>query len=80
MKLFLVEMNGVPSAAYPRRVQAEVYASGFSSDKGIKIIEGVFKPFSQPEDSTGMICKRCKEPMTQVYKCFRCPPIKLPSR
>ena len=25
-------------------------------------------------------CERCGEPMTQVFKCFRCPEIRLPGR
>lgn len=38
--LFLVLIEGVPFAAYPRRKQAEVYADGFS--KPTEIIEGAF--------------------------------------
>ncbi len=38
--LFLVLLDGVPFAAYPRRKQAEVYASGFS--KPTEIVEGIF--------------------------------------
>lgn len=39
-KMWLVEFDGQPQAAYPRMVQAEVYASGFS--RAAKIIEGTF--------------------------------------
>ena len=40
LTLFLVSCDGNPRSAYPRHVQAKVYASGFS--KPVKIIEGVF--------------------------------------
>ena len=38
--LFLVICDGEPRAAYPRRLQAEVYASGFS--KPVEIVAGIF--------------------------------------
>lgn len=38
----LVKKDGQPYAAYPRRKQAEVYASGLSSDADVEIIDGVF--------------------------------------
>ncbi|MGZ3235745.1 MAG: hypothetical protein ACXU8A_00045 [Burkholderiaceae bacterium] len=38
----LVKRNGEPQAAYPRRLQAEVYASGFSKNDGLELIDGVF--------------------------------------
>ena len=38
--LFLVMLDGEPFAAWPRRQQAEVYASGFRSSP--EIVEGTF--------------------------------------
>ena len=38
--LFLVYFDGSPRAAYPRRLQAEVYSSGFS--RKAEIVEGTF--------------------------------------
>jgi len=43
-ELHLVLNNGKPQAAYPRKVQAEIYASGFSKNEGVKIISGTFTP------------------------------------
>lgn len=40
--LWLVVHNGFPAAAYPRKKQAEVYASGFSALGSLEIIEGTF--------------------------------------
>jgi hypothetical protein len=33
---------------------------------------------AQQKDSTGPKCEECGKPMTQVFKCFRCPPLKFP--
>ena len=44
MELFLVVKNGKPFVAYPRKIQAKVYATGMSTDKGIEIIKGIFYP------------------------------------
>ena len=41
--LFLTYCDGRPYAAYPRHLQAEVYASGFSRNN-VEIVEGTFIP------------------------------------
>lgn len=43
-ELHLVTNNGKPQAAYARRLQAEIYASGFSKNDGVEIITGIFTP------------------------------------
>ncbi|MDZ4202065.1 MAG: hypothetical protein U1C96_07995 [Gallionella sp.] len=43
-ELHLVLNNGKAQAAYPRKLQAEIYASGFSKNDGVKIISGTFTP------------------------------------
>lgn len=42
IQMTLVMRNGEPHAAYPRRKQAEVYASGFSGNEGLELIDGAF--------------------------------------
>ena len=40
--MWLVKFDGKPQAAYSRKVQAEVYSSGFSHLDKIEVVEGVF--------------------------------------
>lgn len=48
--LFLVlDANGKPCVAYPRRVQSEVYVSGFSNPSECAIEEGTFEA-KKPEE------------------------------
>lgn len=54
MKLFLVKKDGVAFAAYPRRLSAEVYASGMVTNQGVEIIEGDFVISSQPAVQAGV--------------------------
>lgn len=44
MSMWLVKFDGKPQAAYSRKVQAEVYAGGFSHPDKIEILEGLFLP------------------------------------
>ena len=48
--LFLVCCDGIPFAAYPRRLQAEVYASGFRNQT--TIVEGTFTANAESEVSS----------------------------
>jgi hypothetical protein len=50
--LFLVICDGKPCAAYPRRLQAEVYASGFS--KPVEIVAGIFTANAALRDAEGV--------------------------
>ena len=54
--LFLVLCDGKPYAAYPREVQAKVYASGFSRINEMRIVAGTFT-----ENPTGQATATAKE-------------------
>lgn len=47
--MWLVMMHGEPQAAYPRKVQAEIYASGFS--KTTEVLAGRFVNEQHPPQS-----------------------------
>jgi hypothetical protein len=42
IEMHLIMRNGEPMASYPRKMQAKVYATGFSKEDGIEIVSGTF--------------------------------------
>ena len=44
LPMWLVKFDGKPQAAYSRKVQADVYSSGFSHPEAIEIVAGQFLP------------------------------------
>ena len=59
LPLFLTMKGVKPFAAYPIRIQAEVYASGFSCGS-TTIVEGTFFPASQNVIRKAFICAGCE--------------------
>lgn len=56
-RLWLTLLDGKPCAAYPRKVQAEVYGSGFSETAKLSMVEGDFYPLSATPSET-----ECSQP------------------
>ena len=51
---------------------------GTSGDMVFDILRDWKKEREQLAAKPEMLCQVCQQPMTQVFKCFRCPPVRLP--